>query len=357
MDAKPDTKQGSTGANAREYEEFDPPFEWVKEDSYDNVLVFLPGFQKDRLKIQITSSEKLRVTGERPIGHNKWRHFMKEFPLTPDRDTNRISAKFEGGILYVKLPKLIPVPQAPKSVDPAESKKENSKPKPKSAPEPVAELIEPLKKSTTPKAADDDKLAPPKQQQQQQKQPPPPTKPAPPAEKPQTGPKTKDDDQQKAKTAIDADLKKDIKDVPNNTLEKKTVADAAAAAELLVPDSGKASGKTTPDKAEKKETQPPPESGPTKPKKKAVLPDGAESAINKDGEKKSSATEVIDRSAGNKSAGQKKGIFSGLSGSLSKSIPRTLVNVVIASLILVVLGFYVKNAIRFYERSSSSAEL
>lgn len=355
MEAKPDTKQGSTGANSREYEEIDPPFELVKEDSYDNVLVFLPGFQKDRLKIQITSSEKLRITGERPIGHNKWRRFMKEFPLSPDRDTNRISAKFEGGILYVKLPKLIPVPQAPKAVDPPESKKEATKPKPKPAPEPAAELIEPSKKSTTPKAAaDDDKLAPPKQQQQQQKQAPSPTKPAPPAEKPQTGPKTKDDNQQQAKTAIDADQKKDVKDVPNNTQEKKTAADAA---ELLVPDSGKASEKTTPDKAEKKATQPPPESGPTKPEKKAVLPDGAESANNKYGEKKSTATEVIDRSAGGKSEGQKKGIFSGLSGSLSKSIPRTLVNVVIASLILVVLGFYVKNAVRFYERSNSSAEL
>lgn len=316
------------------------------------ITKFNVGFQKDRLKIQITSSEKLRITGERPIGHNKWRHFIKEFPLSPDRDTNRISAKFEGGILYVKVPKLIPVPQAPKAVDPPESKKENTKPKPKPAPEPVAELIDPSKKSTTPKAADDDKLAPPKQQQ---KQAPPPTKPAPPAEKPQTGPKTKDDNQQLAKTAIDADQKKDIKDVPNNTQEKKTAADAAA--ELLVPDSGKASEKTTPDKAEKKATQPPLESGPTKPEKKAVLPDGAESANNKDGEKKSTATEVIDRSAGGKSEGQKKGIFSGLSGGLSKSIPRTLVNVVIASLILVVLGFYVKNAVRFFERSNSSAEL
>ncbi|KAL5576038.1 hypothetical protein UlMin_017737 [Ulmus minor] len=89
----------------RAYEDFEPPLEWVKEDGSDTLLVFLPGFQKERLKIQITSSRSLKINGERPIGGTKWRRFSKEFPITSDWDTSQISAKFEGGILYVKVPK------------------------------------------------------------------------------------------------------------------------------------------------------------------------------------------------------------------------------------------------------------
>lgn len=59
------------------------------------------------MRVQVTSTRVLRVSGERQISENKWRRFRKEFPMLSDSDTSGISAKFEAGILYVKLPKVI----------------------------------------------------------------------------------------------------------------------------------------------------------------------------------------------------------------------------------------------------------
>lgn len=59
------------------------------------------------MRVQISSSRVLRLSGERQINENKWRKFHKELPIPPEFDTSGISAKFEGGMLYVKLPKLI----------------------------------------------------------------------------------------------------------------------------------------------------------------------------------------------------------------------------------------------------------
>ncbi|XP_060966102.1 inactive protein RESTRICTED TEV MOVEMENT 2-like [Cannabis sativa] len=99
-------RPGTASVNQnKSYEEFEPPLEWVKEETSDTLLVFLPGFQKEKLKIQITSTGKLRISGERLISQNKWRRFIKEFELDLNCDTSKISAKFEGGILYVKVPK------------------------------------------------------------------------------------------------------------------------------------------------------------------------------------------------------------------------------------------------------------
>lgn len=53
----------------------------------------------------MTSGRKLRITGERLRGDNKWSCFHKELPISSYYDANQISAKFEGGILYVKHPK------------------------------------------------------------------------------------------------------------------------------------------------------------------------------------------------------------------------------------------------------------
>lgn len=92
------------------YEDFDPSSELVYEKDFDTIILNLPGFRKDHLKVQLTTSKILRISGSRLAEGNKWRRFQKEFPVTPGRDPSRISAKFEGGFLYVKVPMLIPTP-------------------------------------------------------------------------------------------------------------------------------------------------------------------------------------------------------------------------------------------------------
>ncbi|KAM1056682.1 hypothetical protein ACFX13_030813 [Malus domestica] len=93
----------------RVYEDIKPSEEWAREEACDTLLVYLQGFRKENLRIQVTSADQnLRVLGERPLGHdNKWQRFRIEFPIPSNCNTNTISAKFENDILHVKLPKLI----------------------------------------------------------------------------------------------------------------------------------------------------------------------------------------------------------------------------------------------------------
>lgn len=60
------------------------------------------------MKVQITLSRKLRLSGERPLGEgNKWSRFHKEIPIDSNYDPNEIGAKFEKGILLIRHPKII----------------------------------------------------------------------------------------------------------------------------------------------------------------------------------------------------------------------------------------------------------
>ncbi|CAJ2653775.1 hsp20/alpha crystallin family protein [Trifolium pratense] len=91
----------------RIYDEFEPPCDWDHEDTSDTLILMLPGFKKEQLRVQVTSTRVLRVSGERQTNEKKWRRFRKEVSIPPHSDTSSIGAKFEAGILYIKLPKLI----------------------------------------------------------------------------------------------------------------------------------------------------------------------------------------------------------------------------------------------------------
>ncbi|CAI8586579.1 unnamed protein product [Vicia faba] len=91
----------------RIYDDFEPPSDWDHDDSSDTVILMIPGFMKEQLRVQVTSTRVLRVSGERQMNDKKWRRFRKEFSIPSHSDTSRVAAKFEAGILYVKLPKLI----------------------------------------------------------------------------------------------------------------------------------------------------------------------------------------------------------------------------------------------------------
>lgn len=101
-------KNQAAGAGEHVYEDIEPLAEWVSEPEFDTLIVYLPGFKKEQLKVQMTSTHKLRVLGERPVGSEdtKWIRFRKEFPISPNYDTNNIIARFEGGTLFIKHPKI-----------------------------------------------------------------------------------------------------------------------------------------------------------------------------------------------------------------------------------------------------------
>ncbi|KAL0897540.1 hypothetical protein Bca101_081501 [Brassica carinata] len=93
----------------RIYNEFDPVFNWKSEQGFEILTINLPGFRKEQLKVQVTSTRKVRVMGERHAGANRWIRLRKEFPIPANINVDSIAAIFEGTNLVVKLPRLEPM--------------------------------------------------------------------------------------------------------------------------------------------------------------------------------------------------------------------------------------------------------
>ncbi|KAH0638717.1 hypothetical protein KY285_035303 [Solanum tuberosum] len=89
------------------YEDFVPTTELVQEENSDTLLLDLTGFKKEQVRVQLTRTGVVKISGQRPVAESKWLRFQKDFPVSQNCDKTKISAKFENGILYVKQPKLI----------------------------------------------------------------------------------------------------------------------------------------------------------------------------------------------------------------------------------------------------------
>ncbi|KAK4736775.1 hypothetical protein R3W88_000472 [Solanum pinnatisectum] len=93
-------------SNSRIYEDFMPTSELIHGKDYDTLLLNLPGFKKEEVKIQLCKKTGiLKINGQRPV--NKFLSFQKDFPISKNCDKSKINARLVNGILYVKHPKLI----------------------------------------------------------------------------------------------------------------------------------------------------------------------------------------------------------------------------------------------------------
>lgn len=116
--------------------------------------------------MQVTSTRKVRVMGERPAGANKWMRFRKEFPIQSNIDVDSIVAKFEGPNLVVNLPRPEPVAKQTSPSDTTATKpplvpKETEKVQPpKPTREKEAELGKQAEKVQLPKSSTEEKEAP-----------------------------------------------------------------------------------------------------------------------------------------------------------------------------------------------------
>ncbi|KAG6632010.1 inactive protein RESTRICTED TEV MOVEMENT 2-like [Carya illinoinensis] len=91
----------------RVYQDFEPQMEWVNEEDCDTLILLLPGFRKEQLRVQVTSNHTLRISGERPLADQKYRRFEKEILVPSNVETTEITAEFEKDKLYVRQPKVI----------------------------------------------------------------------------------------------------------------------------------------------------------------------------------------------------------------------------------------------------------
>ncbi|KAG7602986.1 HSP20-like chaperone [Arabidopsis thaliana x Arabidopsis arenosa] len=90
----------------RVYQEFEPATRWTSEPDAEVLVADLPGFKKEQLKVSVTATRKLRLTGERPTGGNKWIRFHQEIPVPLTVDIDSVSAMFKDNKLYIRHPKL-----------------------------------------------------------------------------------------------------------------------------------------------------------------------------------------------------------------------------------------------------------
>ncbi|KAJ0266504.1 HSP20-like chaperones superfamily protein [Hirschfeldia incana] len=93
-------------AATRIYQEFEPATRWTSEPDAEILVVDLPGFKKEQIKVVVTTTRKLRLTGERPTGGNKWIRFRHEVPVPMTVDIDSVSAMFKDNKLYIRHSKV-----------------------------------------------------------------------------------------------------------------------------------------------------------------------------------------------------------------------------------------------------------
>ncbi|WCJ43590.1 HSP20-like chaperones superfamily protein [Euphorbia peplus] len=100
------------------YEDFEPFCKWQKDQGHDTLEVHLQGFRKDQMKIQLSNIGVMVISGQRPLDDYKsvWSRFRKELKLSKDYKSNEIHAKLSGGVLYIVMPKIIPLTSTSTSV-------------------------------------------------------------------------------------------------------------------------------------------------------------------------------------------------------------------------------------------------
>lgn len=139
------------GAPTQVYEDFVPTSELVQEQDSDTLLLDLTGFKKEQVRVQLTRTGILKISGQRPVaGENKWLRFQKDFPVSQNCDKTKISAKFENGILYVKQPKLITSTEKKDQELPASDAQQTKKPADEPQPTPQKKDEEQTKGEPTP---------------------------------------------------------------------------------------------------------------------------------------------------------------------------------------------------------------
>ncbi|KAL7606762.1 hypothetical protein Lser_V15G18351 [Lactuca serriola] len=89
------------------FEEFVPPSAWTEDSTYHYLLVDLPGFKRQELKLQADNKTHIVVSGERQERENKYKRFEQRFELPTNADVDKITGKLDGEILYISVPKKI----------------------------------------------------------------------------------------------------------------------------------------------------------------------------------------------------------------------------------------------------------
>ncbi|KAF3964749.1 hypothetical protein CMV_011001 [Castanea mollissima] len=86
-------------------EDYVPYSGWTEDVNGRYLLIDLPGFKKEDIKLSVDGSGNIKATGQRQVNEDKKSYFDQSFKLPENSDVDKIAAKFEGEILYVTVPK------------------------------------------------------------------------------------------------------------------------------------------------------------------------------------------------------------------------------------------------------------
>ncbi|XP_043703669.1 inactive protein RESTRICTED TEV MOVEMENT 2-like [Telopea speciosissima] len=89
------------------YEDFQPIADWTNDSNSHVLLVDLPGFKKEEVKLEVNSNSIVTISGERQLSENIYKRFKENYSLPVDSDIDKISGKFDGGLLFVIIPKKV----------------------------------------------------------------------------------------------------------------------------------------------------------------------------------------------------------------------------------------------------------
>ncbi|XP_073288418.1 uncharacterized protein [Primulina huaijiensis] len=100
------TKQTLRSAGVRPvYEDFKPISEWEQDDESHFLVIYLPGFMKEQIKVSTEGRNIIRVRGERLVAGNKWSRFLEDFKIPENCEMNSVRAKHQGANLTITVPK------------------------------------------------------------------------------------------------------------------------------------------------------------------------------------------------------------------------------------------------------------
>ncbi|GAV63485.1 HSP20 domain-containing protein [Cephalotus follicularis] len=141
-------KPQTGGSNAVHHERFQPLSEWKEEEGANVLLVHIPGFEKDQIKVTYVHAMRIiRILGEQPVGNVKFSQFNQAFAVPKNCNVREIRGTFQGGILTITMPKET-IPQVNNKE--AKTTQEAPIPPPKGTSEPKPSKDQ---KETTPQAS------------------------------------------------------------------------------------------------------------------------------------------------------------------------------------------------------------
>ncbi|XP_022762171.1 inactive protein RESTRICTED TEV MOVEMENT 2-like [Durio zibethinus] len=95
-----------TNESASIYEDFQPQVERKEEQGANILLIHLPGFPKEQIRITYVESYRtIKVQGERALEKNRRSRLNQSFPVPQNCIIEKILGSFRNGVLTVTMPK------------------------------------------------------------------------------------------------------------------------------------------------------------------------------------------------------------------------------------------------------------